>query len=232
MHYYIDGYNLLFRQVHAHDHLQNSRELLIQEINKKAALLNLDITIVFDSTFQISSGSRTHFQNLEILFTDHGETADELILSLLKNAKHPAQETVVTSDRRLAAEARRSQAHTENVDSFIQRINKVYKKKLNKISSLSKEIKPADPTPIGSSPAPSTALSPKDQNDYESIFEANYKELIKNEPVKPPKEALTSPKKMRRKNPFQGDPSSAIEAPTQMERWLKAFEERLENKEN
>lgn len=227
MHYYIDGYNLLFRQVHAHDDLQNSRELLIQEINKKAALLNLDITIVFDSTFQISEGSRTHFQNLEIIFTDHGETADELILNLLKNARHPGQETVVTSDRRLASEARRCQAHTENVGSFIQRINKVYKKKLNKIDSASKEIKPP-PAPIGSAPA--AALSQEDQKDYERIFEAHYQELIKNEPVKPPKEDIRSPKKMRRKNPFQEDNSPAIDAPTQMERWLKAFEERLENK--
>ncbi|MBA2368563.1 MAG: NYN domain-containing protein [Candidatus Protochlamydia sp.] len=230
MHYYIDGYNLLFRQVHAHDHLQNSREQLIQEINKKAALLNLDITIVFDSTFQISTGSRTHFQNIEILFTDHGETADELILTLLKNTRHPAQETVVTSDKRLASEARRCQAHTENVDSFIQRINKVYKKKLNKKNALLNDIKGSSAPPFPSSPPP--PLSPEEgiQNDYERIFEANYQELIKNEPVKQTKEIIMSPKKMRRQNPFQEDASSAVDAPTQMERWLKAFEER--SKEN
>lgn len=222
MHYYIDGYNLLFRRVHAPDDLQKSREQLILEINKKAALLNMDITIVFDSTFQFSEGSRTHFQNLEILFTDHGETADELILSLLKTAKHPTQETVVTSDRRLASEARRCQAQTENVDTFILRTNKVYKKKQQKINA-PKEIKPIKIQV-------SQCSLPDEESAYERIFESNYQELIKNEPVKAPKEEIVSTKTMRRKNPFKEKPSPAADAPTQMERWLKVFEGR--SKEN
>src|SRR4051794_8621543 len=77
MHYLIDGYNILFRLLHGSDDLQSQRQAFIYDLNKKISLINLDVSIVFDSTFQIGGRSRTHYDALEILYSAEGETADE-----------------------------------------------------------------------------------------------------------------------------------------------------------
>ena len=52
--------------------------------------------------FKLASRTRSHYDELEILFTAEGETADEYIIDEIKNHPHPQQETVVTSDKKLA----------------------------------------------------------------------------------------------------------------------------------
>ena len=65
MHYFIDGYNLLFRIVHAGDDLKTQRDELIQDLIHKVNLLQLDVTLVFDSQYQNDEGSRTHHDYLK-----------------------------------------------------------------------------------------------------------------------------------------------------------------------
>ena len=59
------------------EELQKQREAVISDLSKKISLLKLDASIVFDAAFQIGGASRTHYNDLEILFTAEGETADE-----------------------------------------------------------------------------------------------------------------------------------------------------------
>src|ERR1700722_447984 len=104
MHYFIDGYNLLFRVVRAliDEDLQQQREKIIADLSHKISLLNIDATIIFDSYYQKGLRERSFSQSLEVLFTDEGETADECILDELKKCPHPRNEMVVTSDKKLA----------------------------------------------------------------------------------------------------------------------------------
>ncbi|MCE2982516.1 MAG: NYN domain-containing protein [Parachlamydia sp.] len=217
MHYYIDGYNLLFKLSHPAI-LQAARERLIEDLNQKAALLNLNATLVFDSTFQLSEASRSHFYHLEILFTAHGETADEHIIDIIKNLRSKGQATVITSDKHLASTIRHLGALTEGVDAFTQRINKSFKKKIHK---------PKKETPLLVSPAP-TPDEVKEEvpsDPYERLFEARYQELLLKEPIRTPKPEIISKKKKR--SLFENPPSPQQKAANDMERWLKAFEERL-----
>ena len=80
MHYFLDGYNLLFRLLHNGEDLQSQRDSIIFDLNKKFSLLKLNASIVFDSAFQIGGRTRSHYDALEILYTAKRETADEYIL--------------------------------------------------------------------------------------------------------------------------------------------------------
>src|ERR1700722_8106526 len=132
MHYYIDGYNLLFRAAGGAStsrDFKSQRESMVHSLNVKIASLKLDVTIVFDSQYFEGEGSRSHYKHLEICFTPLGMTADEYILEQLKFCRSPQHEIVVTSDRDLAYKARNLSASTESVDEFLGWLNKRYKKK-------------------------------------------------------------------------------------------------------
>src|ERR1700730_8668893 len=101
MHYFIDGYNLLFRLIpDSHDDLQSHRERVIHDLNTKISLIKIEVSIIFDAAFQIGERTRSYYDALEILFTAEEETADEYILDEVKNASHPQTIVVVTSDKK------------------------------------------------------------------------------------------------------------------------------------
>ena len=70
MHYFIDGYNLLFRTTYASEDLAFQRQQIILDLNKKIQVLNLDVTIVFDSQYHPGESERFHYNQLEIEFTN------------------------------------------------------------------------------------------------------------------------------------------------------------------
>ena len=69
MRYYIDGYNLLFYHDPSLQQLKLNRGLLLDQLNEKAALLNMDLCIVFDAAYQLGEESRSHYKALEIIYT-------------------------------------------------------------------------------------------------------------------------------------------------------------------
>jgi predicted RNA-binding protein with PIN domain len=235
MHYLIDGYNMLFRLVHTRDNLQTQRQYIIHDLNKKVALLNLDVSLVFDATFQEGDRTRSHFDHLEILFTAEGETADEFILDELKNCSNPQQQIVITSDKKLAQQARLYSAQTETVEKFITRLNKNYEGKLKSTkkkelqankqafliqtqTKLAKKLFSKEDLPFKST----------QEKDYETIFEARFQELIITEKTqKKGKQASESPKKLAKNKKISSNSSFAQDGLTPMERWLKIFEDRL-----
>lgn len=245
MHYFIDGYNMLFRLLHGNENLQSQRAAIVYDLNKKISLIKLDVSIVFDSTSQMGERSRSHYDQVEILYSAEGETADEYILDEIKNALHPQQETVVTSDKKLALRVRNRSAHTESVEEFIEWLNRSYKNKLRQIKKekplSSSPLPPALPRPLSTPPSlvPSKEAPLEAYTDYYAqVFESEWQDILKKEEIdKQTLSSMPSQKRpprqpKRRKDPFQPPPPPEVNEATEMERWLKIFERNsLENKE-
>ena len=166
MHFYIDGYNLLFSTLRATaGELKDQRETLLADLSHKITHLNLDVTIVFDATSRLDDSNRSHLQDLEIVFTSHGQIADDYILSAIKHSPNPLQETVVTSDKKLAYSIRIHGGKTQSVTSFISWLNKKFEKKPTEIS------------PQEETPSPSKKTSVIEMKDYyQQIFEERLNE--------------------------------------------------------
>jgi hypothetical protein len=199
MHYYLDGYNMMFRILRATEDFQSQRERIISDLSTKMQVLGLDVTVVFDAKYQKGEMSRFRTRSLEILYTAEGETADEYILNELKAESKPSEHTVVTSDKQLAYLAKLCHSHAETVEHFIAWLNRRYKNKLRRPVTEAKKHVP--PTPIQAK-APA-ALPPEQCYDYYlGVFEQRLKEQsIKSKSE--PKEILSD-----------------------MQRWLRAFESR------
>lgn len=235
MHYFIDGYNLLFRLSHDSEDLQSQREAIIYNLNQKISAIKIDVTIVFDATFQMGDRMRTHYDQLEIVFTAEGETADEYIMDEIKNHAHPQQETVVTSDKKLAWRVRNRSAHTETVEEFNVWLNRAYK---NKSRQLKKEKHTIVPVPnlkttSRSLVPPKEAALEAYTDYYTQLFESKWQKIQEEEKRKQTSITSTSTKKQlprkpkQRQDPFQTSLSLEEKAATENERWLKIFEKRL-----
>lgn len=228
MHYFIDGYNLLFRLVRADGDLQTQRDKIIQELSTKIQLIGLDATLVFDAQYQLGESTKTHLQDLTILFTGSGETADDCIIDELRRVLNPREETVVTSDKKLAWRARRKMAHSETVEAFMEWLNRRYK---NKIHLLKEKKKPlllirtasAAPSIQKEAGSPSNKILPEDCLEYyASVFEKIDQEHQLAE-VSLKKIKLTQSKK---KKSLKNRKVQEKDSRTDQERWLNIFEER------
>lgn len=223
MHYFIDGYNLMFRVSRAGGDLQKQRQDIIQDLEIKINALNLNVTLVFDAQYQNTESSRSHILGVEILFTNVGETADEYILHALKEETKPHLQTVVTSDKKLAWLARRSYAKTETVEEFISLLNRRYKNKLQpkkpskKLipSIVSKKIEPNSPV-AKSSPE---ACYDFYLNQFQKSFASLTEEKLAKREAKKLESGRTSPGKKKNKTP----PTCIENEQSMMQRWLTAF---------
>lgn len=240
MHYYIDGYNLLFRLLGADDDFTKQRQQLIEDLNAQIQNLELDITIVFDSQFHESESTRSHFQNLEIIFTSIHETADDRILKEIKASRDPCKQTVVTSDKKLAWFARRCSAKTETVEQFSNWLNKRFKNKLrlqkemlaaakNPPKESEKKKNVPEPQPI--KPPPPTVEPEKCTDYYLDQFQKKYDALFKEAPQ--PKKKLQkrhAASLKRSKKPPKHDEQKPV---SDMDRWEHIFQNKLtDNRDN
>ena len=224
MHYFIDGYNLIFRMMRPVDKLQVNREFVIKDLNKKIKTIDLDVTLVFDSQYQHGEESRSHFNHLEIVFTAQGETADDFILSELKRAKEPSQHIVVTSDKRLALRARHY-AKTEDVKEFVAWLDKRYQNKLReqKPNTEKQEVK-AKTKPASSSPRkPAADVKTEECFEYYLMhFEQSLASILQQKKENKEKTAKKPSTKKRLARKKEDEKNSISD----MERWLKIFEEK------
>lgn len=231
MHYYIDGYNLLFRIFGPKDYqLRTQREKLIHTLREKIQFLDLNVTLVFDSHYFEGDESRTRLDNFAIVFTRQGETADEYILAQLEITSQPRQEIVVTSDRPLGAMARRCGAKTELVEEFIQWLYHRYKKRRQQAK---KAILPVSKPPVVLAPkqlvVPSPFLSPDIPEQAFDYYLAEFEKrlqaedsLVISKPKAIKKGAKKGSKKVKLRQESEENPMS------EMERWLKLFERNLQ----
>lgn len=233
MHYLIDGYNLLFRLRSLKDQLKNRRQEVISDLNQKIALVKIDVSIVFDAAFQKGERSRFHFDQLEILFTDEGETADEYILDQVSHLEDARHEIVVTSDQGLVRRIHHlTSAQTMGIEEFMSWLNRAYKNKLRQLKRGELPSSPPAKTalPLKSKPLsaiPSTNAPLEAYHDYYTqIFEAKWEEIQKQE-QSTKKKQKKPPRRSKRLPPPPPEPS----AETEMERWLKLFERNLSSED-
>ncbi|MGK5594447.1 MAG: NYN domain-containing protein [Parachlamydiaceae bacterium] len=204
MHYFIDGYNLLFRLARAGEGpLQLQREKMIEELGRKINALSIDATIVFDSHYQQGLRSRNSILNFEILFTDEGETADECILDELRRMPFSHEQMVVTSDKKLSWQARLKGAQTQTVEAFLAFLEQKWLRK-----RLLKSNHKPNPKPFADLPFVQGTVEYVDEyylNVFETVLaEDPYYKRIKEE-------------KERRLSDF--------------DRWLEIFEQRLKEED-
>jgi len=216
MHYYIDGYNLMFRVLRAGDDLAIQREQVIEEIYRKVSFVGLDVTIVFDSQYNPSESTRSNLRAMAIHFTDHAETADDYILSELKTDTQPFNHTVVTSDKKLAYLARLRSAKTESVEEFMGLLNKRYKNKIRQKKNplIKRELKPPPKPkdPDESDPAENCF------DFYLREFESEFEVILKKEPLPKPVKVVKVKKNSKKPKKGKSDGESILD------KWTKAFE--------
>lgn len=179
MQYFIDGYNLMFRLVRAFDDFQTERKNIIEMLNEAAIALNLKIIIFFDAHSQIGIGSRTHFQQVEIFYSELGETADEQILKEIQTKESPKNITVVTSDKWLAVSAKRCKVKTISIDDFVILLRKKRRKKERELNKNSEEKAKSVSIPVPIKEKAKKISCPSKKATFDECFEYYLQEFKK-----------------------------------------------------
>lgn len=135
MHYFIDGYNLLFRLTHKGNDLQSQRTAIIRDISQKISMVGLEASIIFDGAAQPGEGSHYHIESCEVVFTGKGISADDYIILQIDHSRKPHQKIVVSSDKKLTASTRSLGAQAKSIEEFIPWLNQVYEKRRTKSKS-------------------------------------------------------------------------------------------------
>jgi predicted RNA-binding protein with PIN domain len=98
----IDGYNV----IHADEALKKmavvdlnrARESLIEQLKKYLRVKSLHLTVVFDGRGGLTDADSVLPEKLQVLFSASGQTADELIIQILRDSLNPREFIVVSSD--------------------------------------------------------------------------------------------------------------------------------------
>ena len=99
----IDGYNLMYCMKLKGESLQEKRQSLIDELHQFLEVNNADIVIVFDGHRNLSMHkSIEKHGKIKIIYSANNQTADDVIIEMIKNRKIKARNiVVVTSDRKI-----------------------------------------------------------------------------------------------------------------------------------
>ena len=140
MHYWIDGYNLLFRITKNYREMKENERKLLLTLNN--LLLKYQVTIVFDGREKDPPEAlRKNLNALALIYTPYHQTADDYILDAISDASDPSNETVISSDQELLRKARQRGAHTITVEKFL---SKLIQRKKKKSPAPPKEIQETD----------------------------------------------------------------------------------------
>jgi len=178
MHYYIDGYNIIFRVLHTSEALQLQREALIYDLSYKASLFNLNLTLVFDSHYQEGESTKSHLDSLEIIYTSKGESADEYIIKAIKHGVNPKRLVVVTSDNHLAWKVRSLSGKAEPAEEFMERLQKRFKNHLQ-------GVEPSEETELFKQPEVDSSLNQPSSTaslEMPTLIRTPQKSIIKIDP--------------------------------------------------
>ena len=84
----IDGYNLMYCIKLRGDNFQEKREELINKLHQFLEINHGNITLVFDGHKNISEHKSIEKQgNIRIIYSANNQTADDVIIELIKNRK-------------------------------------------------------------------------------------------------------------------------------------------------
>lgn len=109
MHIVVDGYNYIHRINGSAVQKGSSMDMLQRDFLEKCARYkkarSARISVVFDAYATCSPGRHSeNFRGIEVIYSKEGETADEVIIGLIR--KRPAGLIVVSSDRAIIDEAK------------------------------------------------------------------------------------------------------------------------------
>jgi predicted RNA-binding protein with PIN domain len=122
MHYYLDGYNILFSIHDEETSFNGARDQLILQLSAIATTRNHPITVVFDAGCQDGIISRRSCKDLEIIFSSEGQDADSCLIELMEAEPFPARTTLVSSDRFLCKRAREHSIKTMTSETFLLKL--------------------------------------------------------------------------------------------------------------
>lgn len=122
----IDGYNLIRRSPRLslldRRDMEEGRTALLAELSAYRRLKGHRITVVFDGWERGGIGEQVGgTAGLQVIFSRRGERADQTILRRVERA--PSGTVVVTSDRALADEVRRTGASVVSTEEFHERLD-------------------------------------------------------------------------------------------------------------
>ncbi len=130
MHYWIDGYNLLFRITKNYREMKQNERKLLSALNQAIILLKYHATAVFDGREKDPPEAlRRNFDALALIYTPHNQTADDYILEAVADSANPTKETVVSSDYELLSKAKQRGANILTIEEFLSRLVKKKQKK-------------------------------------------------------------------------------------------------------
>ena len=181
MHYYVDGYNLLFRVFASEISLQKQRGALLSFLSRKAIQQHLSITVVFDAPKQPEGTLRGHHGPLEVVYTSSGESADDYIISIFNVPHRKDRIVVVTSDRELMRRAQQAGARVMTVEAFLKRKTQNAKCRTEEHSAIwdvSSALKssPVSPQPLDETTSRYLALF---QNSPEPALETEFERWLR-----------------------------------------------------
>jgi len=132
MHYWIDGYNLLFRITKSYREMKQNERKLLSALNRSITLLKYQVTVVFDGREKDPPEAlRRNLDSLAMIYTPHHQTADDYILKAIADASNPAHEVVVSSDMELLRKAKQRGAKAQTVENFLSQLARKKQKKKN-----------------------------------------------------------------------------------------------------
>jgi predicted RNA-binding protein with PIN domain len=121
----VDGYNLLhasgvFGEVRGAGGFEASRRALLDEIARLTGAAASGVTVIFDAA-DAPPGLPDRYQHagIDVRFARHHASADALIEDLVEDHDAPTALTVVSSDNRVIAAARRRRAKPVGSDEWL-----------------------------------------------------------------------------------------------------------------
>lgn len=140
VHYWIDGYNLLFRLTKNYQELRQNERNILTSLNEAILQLNYSVTVILDGREKDPPEAvRRNLDSLALIYTPFHQTADDYILEMVDAASHPEKQTVVSSDLELLHKARQKGARGLTVEQFLSKL--VHKKKKKKGEPPAKEFR-------------------------------------------------------------------------------------------
>lgn len=100
---FVDGYNMigawpLFKP-YRHNHIEIARDILLFELSNYSNYSRIEVIVVFDAQFVPGVTKRFDKYNVQVVFTDEGETADSFIEKEVQYYINPLNRVyVATSD--------------------------------------------------------------------------------------------------------------------------------------
>ena len=133
MHYWIDGYNLLFRLTKDYKTMRQNERKILLALNASITQLNYSVTVVLDGREKDPPEAlRRNLDSLALIYTPHNQTADDYILEAISHSSHPEKETVISSDLELLRKAQQRGARGFTIEKFLSQLIHKKKKKSDK----------------------------------------------------------------------------------------------------